>query len=174
MVSSLKAHNLKVRMWGTYCTLLSIEKVELGAFEWWQLWTMTPPLLKGFRVTLTDKIKSCQRSASKESRVKEHTDARKRFLKDERVTYSSVPAWWAHGQRSMVGYGPWGHKESDTTASWMQSSWNEEIFYTYFSLFYMTTISLQLLYLILKEPSLIFFIHSKRLWKFFSERWNKC
>ena len=54
---------------------------------------MTPPLLKGFRVTLTDKIKSCQRSASKESRVKEHTDARKRFLKDERVTYSSVPAW---------------------------------------------------------------------------------
>ena len=55
-----------------------------------------------------------------------------------------------------MGYGPWGHKESDTTASWMQSSWNEEIFYTYFSLFYMTTISLQLLYLILKEPSLIF------------------
>ena len=31
------------------------------------------------------------------------------------ATYSSILAWKSLGQRSLVGYGPWGHKESDTT-----------------------------------------------------------
>ena len=31
------------------------------------------------------------------------------------ATHSSVLAWEIHGQRSLVGYSPWGHKESDTT-----------------------------------------------------------
>ena len=29
--------------------------------------------------------------------------------------YSSILAWRIHGQRSLAGYSPWGHKESDTT-----------------------------------------------------------
>ena len=28
---------------------------------------------------------------------------------------SSILAWRIHGQRSLVGYSPWDHKESDTT-----------------------------------------------------------
>ena len=31
------------------------------------------------------------------------------------VTHSSILAGESHGQRSLVGYSPWGHKESDTT-----------------------------------------------------------
>ena len=30
------------------------------------------------------------------------------------ATHSNI-AWKLHGQRSPVGYSPWGHKESDTT-----------------------------------------------------------
>ena len=33
----------------------------------------------------------------------------------EMATHSSILAWRIHGQRSLVGYSPWGHKESDTT-----------------------------------------------------------
>ena len=29
--------------------------------------------------------------------------------------HSSILAWRIHGQRSLVGYSPWGHKEWDTT-----------------------------------------------------------
>ena len=29
--------------------------------------------------------------------------------------HSSILAWRIHGQRSLVGYSPWGHKESDMT-----------------------------------------------------------
>ena len=31
------------------------------------------------------------------------------------ATHSSVLAWSPHGQRSLAGYSPWGHKKSDTT-----------------------------------------------------------
>ena len=31
------------------------------------------------------------------------------------ATHSSILAWESHGQRSLVGYSPWGHKESDMT-----------------------------------------------------------
>ena len=31
------------------------------------------------------------------------------------ATDSSVLAWRSHGQRSLVSYSPWDHKESDTT-----------------------------------------------------------
>ena len=30
------------------------------------------------------------------------------------TTHFSILAWKFHGQRSLVGYSPWGHKESDT------------------------------------------------------------
>ena len=36
-------------------------------------------------------------------------------LKEGMITYSSILAWESHEQRSLVGYSPWGHKESDTT-----------------------------------------------------------
>ena len=36
-------------------------------------------------------------------------------LEKETATHSSVPAWEIPEQRSLVGYSPWGHKESDKT-----------------------------------------------------------
>ena len=36
-------------------------------------------------------------------------------LEKEMATHSSILAWRSHGQRSLAGYSPWGHKESDTT-----------------------------------------------------------
>ena len=36
-------------------------------------------------------------------------------LEEEMVTHSSIPAGEAHGQRSLVGYNPWGLKELDNT-----------------------------------------------------------
>ena len=37
-----------------------------------------------------------------------------RSLEKEMVSHSSILAWKSHGERSLVGYSPWGHKESDT------------------------------------------------------------
>ena len=37
-------------------------------------------------------------------------------LEEGMATHSRILAWrLPHGQRSLVGYGPWGHKESNTT-----------------------------------------------------------
>ena len=36
-------------------------------------------------------------------------------LEKEMATYSSILPGESHGQRSLVGYGPWSHRESDTT-----------------------------------------------------------
>ena len=36
-------------------------------------------------------------------------------LEEEMATHSSILAWKVHGQRSLVGYSPWGHTESDMT-----------------------------------------------------------
>ena len=36
-------------------------------------------------------------------------------LEEEVATHSSILAWRIHGQWSLLGYGPQGHKESDTT-----------------------------------------------------------
>ena len=39
-------------------------------------------------------------------------------LEEGMATHCSMPAWRTP-QRSLVGYSPWGHKESDTTeATW--------------------------------------------------------
>ena len=35
-------------------------------------------------------------------------------LEKEMATHSSILAWEIHGQRSLVGYGPGGHKELNT------------------------------------------------------------
>ena len=36
-------------------------------------------------------------------------------LEEGMATHSSILTWRAHGDRSLVGYSPWGRKESDTT-----------------------------------------------------------
>ena len=36
-------------------------------------------------------------------------------LEKKMVTHSSIMPEESHGQRSLVGYSPWGRKESDTT-----------------------------------------------------------
>ena len=36
-------------------------------------------------------------------------------LEEEMATHSGILAGKSHGQRSLVGYSPWGLKESDTT-----------------------------------------------------------
>ena len=38
-------------------------------------------------------------------------------LEKKMATHSSVLAWKSHGQRKLVGYCPWGHKESQTLLS---------------------------------------------------------
>ena len=38
-----------------------------------------------------------------------------RPLEKEMAIRSSTLAWKIHGQRSLIGYSPWGRKESDTT-----------------------------------------------------------
>ena len=42
------------------------------------------------------------------------------------ATHSSILAWRIHGQRSLAGYSPWGHKELDTSDyhTWYLSSQN--------------------------------------------------
>ena len=37
------------------------------------------------------------------------------LLEKEVAAHSSTLAWKSHGQRSLVGYSPWGCKESDMT-----------------------------------------------------------
>ena len=39
------------------------------------------------------------------------------------ATHSSILAWEIHGQRSLVGCSPCGHKESDTTDGLSTSPW---------------------------------------------------
>ena len=36
-------------------------------------------------------------------------------MEKEITIHSSILAWEPHGQRNLVGYSPWGHKELDTT-----------------------------------------------------------
>ena len=43
-------------------------------------------------------------------------------LEKEMATLSSILAWKSHGQRSFVGYSPWGHKESDKTEVCLESN----------------------------------------------------
>ena len=37
------------------------------------------------------------------------------LLEEEMETHSSILAWKSHGQKILVGYSPWGHKELDMT-----------------------------------------------------------
>ena len=47
----------------------------------------------------------------------------------EMATHSSVLAWEIHGQRSLVGYSPWGHKESDMTECTKTRASTIELYY---------------------------------------------
>ena len=39
------------------------------------------------------------------------------------ASHSSILAWRIHRQSSLVGYSPWGHRESDTTEANEHASW---------------------------------------------------
>ena len=49
------------------------------------------------------------------------------ILEKEMANHSSTLAWKSHGRRSLVGYSPWGGKESDTT---------ERLHFTHFILYH--------------------------------------
>ena len=53
-------------------------------------------------------------SDGNESATMQETQAQslsgKNPLEKEMATHSSILAWKSHGQRSLMGYGPWGHK----------------------------------------------------------------
>ena len=54
-------------------------------------------------------------------------------LKNGMVTHSSTLAGEFHGQRSLAGYSPWGHKEQDTT-EWKKKSHiliNKQVLYNF-------------------------------------------
>ena len=44
-------------------------------------------------------------------------------LEKEMATHSSILAGECYGQRSLAGYRPWGHKESDTTERLTHTHW---------------------------------------------------
>ena len=48
-------------------------------------------------------------------------------LKKGTATHFSILAWRIHGQRSLVGYSPWGRKEAEILwYSCLENSWTEE------------------------------------------------
>ena len=49
------------------------------------------------------------------------------------ATHSSILAWRSHGQRSLAGYSPWGHKELEMT---VQLSMHSHIYTTFFFIFF--------------------------------------
>ena len=48
-------------------------------------------------------------------------------LEKEMTIYSSILAWKIHGWKSLVGYSPWGRKESDTTERLHSTSLQTEL-----------------------------------------------
>ena len=48
-------------------------------------------------------------------------------LEKEMAIHSSTLAGKSHGQRSLIGYSPWGHKESDTTELLATRLWLQTI-----------------------------------------------
>ena len=73
------------------------------------------PLLSYIVVTMTSLV------AQTVKRLPTMQETRVRFLggedllEKEMASHSSTLAWKIHGWRSLVGYSPWGRKESDTT-----------------------------------------------------------
>ena len=47
-------------------------------------------------------------------------------LEEEMTTHYSILAWEIHGQRSLVGYSLWGHKELNMTEQLNNSSLNKQ------------------------------------------------
>ena len=54
-------------------------------------------------------------------------------LEKEMATHSSILAWKSHGQRSLVGYSPWGLKESYMTEVTYNTHTNTHISYWFYS-----------------------------------------
>ena len=59
-------------------------------------------------------------------------------LEEEMATHSSILARRIHGQRSLVGYSPWGHKESDMTEATEHTAANIQMHVHFFCLVSLT------------------------------------
>ena len=93
---------------------------DVWSLTW--LWTTNKVLLKAdslhrafhyghWTFLMTQTVKRLP--AMRETRV--WSLGREDLLEKEMATHSSTLAWKIHGQRSLVGYSPWGCKESDMT-----------------------------------------------------------
>ena len=83
----------------------SSQNARLGSSHY----TATSHQLLGFLVAQTVK----NLSATQETRVR--SLGQENPLEKEMATHSRILAWRIPRQRSLAGYSPWGHKESDTT-----------------------------------------------------------
>ena len=70
-------------------------------------------LRKGFPGGASGKEFTCQYRRLKETLVQ--SLSLEDPLEEEVTTHSSILAWKFHGQKSLVGYSPWGCQESDRT-----------------------------------------------------------
>ena len=70
-------------------------------------------------------------------------------LKQEMATHCSILARKCHGQRWLVGYSPWGHKESDTT------EWTHTETDSYWYWYLKKTLKFQTLFYVFTVPSLL-------------------
>ena len=55
-------------------------------------------------------------------------------LEKEMANHSGILAWEIHGQRSLVGYSPWGYKELDMTEQLSMYTHND--YYSYLDFFF--------------------------------------
>ena len=103
----------KILMMGTF-TLKKTER--MGRSNWWTLLPLesdtTERQQQGFPGSSV--VKNLPANAGS-SGTQVWSLGQEDPLEMEMATHSSILAGKSHGQRSLVGYSPWGHKESDTT-----------------------------------------------------------
>ena len=95
--------------------LFQFFNIEKAQFSTWFLvsWTESV-MLKGFPMWLSGKESTCQSGDVGSMPQSE------RSLGVRNATHSSILVWKFHGERSLQGYSPWGHKESDAT-EWLRT-----------------------------------------------------
>ena len=69
-------------------------------------------------------------------------------LEKEMATHSSILAWRIDGKRSLAGYGPWGHKELDTTKQLSKNN------HSLISIYYMLGTSKHVLFILFSATSI--------------------
>ena len=71
------------------------------------------------------------------------------------ATHSSILAWSIHGQRSLAGYNPWGHEESDTTKC---THTHTQYIYIYIYMYIYIAISIYIFKYLVPYPGVLFLI----------------